>query len=93
MANIPVNFGGIILNPGLSVTGSFAGLTVFGGESILMSDMGGSQITFKYGTGINAAGQVIESNIISTILYPGTTLPLYITFCSVVEGAPVILYT
>jgi len=93
MANIPVNFGGIVVTQGLFATGSFAGLTVFGGESILMSDMGGSQITFKYGTGINAAGQVIESNIISTILYPGTTLPLYITFCSVVDGAPVILYT
>jgi len=94
MANIPVNFGGIVLTAGQSATGSFAGLIVLGISSIQAVNMQGSEITFTYGVGINSAGQVINSlSFNNLILPPGTTLPLFITQCQVVSGAPIVLYT
>ena len=93
MANIPVNFGGVVLSSGQSITGSFAGLTSFGTAATTIQAMEGSEITFKYGVGLNGSSQVIESAPINTFVYPGTTLPLYITSCSVNSGASVILYT
>ena len=94
MANIPVNFGGVILSGGQSATGSFAGLTVFGTEALELSTMRGAEITIKYGTGIDASGQVIQSPSFTTIVPPGATIPLFITSCSLSgTSAPVILYT
>ncbi len=94
MANIPVNFGGVILTAGQSATGSFAGLTVFGTETVEFSTMKGAEITIKYGTGIDASGQVIQSPSFNTIIPPGATIPLFITSCSLASvSAPVILYT
>ena len=51
MANIPVNFGGVILTAGQSVTGSFAGMISLGTGS-LNSPTGSTISAFKYGAGL-----------------------------------------
>jgi len=93
MANIPVNFGGVILTAGQSTTGSFAGIQSLGTGSI--NSPTGSLITaYKYGTGINNVGQVIEGTGGSFTLPAGHTINLFITSCSLgALSAPVILYT
>jgi hypothetical protein len=93
MANIPVNFGGVILTAGQSTTGSFAGIQSLGTGSI--NSPTGSIITaFKYGTGINANGAVIEATGPSFTLPAGETINLFITSASLgALSAPVILYT
>jgi hypothetical protein len=94
MANIPVNFGGVVLSAGQSIVGQFAGLIVLGATSTQVLTMDGTEIKLRYGAGLNSAGQVINSTATSNlILPPGTTLPLFITQCEVISGASVILYT
>lgn len=93
MANIPVNFGGVILTAGQSTTGSFAGIQSLGTGSVNAPT--GSQISaFKYGNGLNLNGSTIEATGPSFTLPAGMTLNLFITSCSLAAGsAPVILYT
>jgi len=93
MANIPVNFGGVILTAGQSATGSFAGIQSLGTGSI--NDPTGSTISaFKYGAGLNANGSVIEATGPSITIPAGETIKLFITSASLAAGsAPVILYT
>ena len=93
MANIPVNFGGIILTAGNSITGSFAGIISLGTGSATAPT--GSTITaFKYGNGLQSNQAIIEATGASFTIPAGTTIPLFITSCSLAAGsAPVILYT
>lgn len=93
MANIPVNFNGVILTQGQSATGSFAGIQSLGTGSL--PTLSGSVITaFKYGTGLNANGSIIEATGPSFSINPGDIIPLFITSCSLAaSSAPVILYT
>jgi len=93
MANIPVNFGGVILTAGQSATGSFAGIQSLGTGSV--NTPTGSLITsFKYGAGLNASGTVIEATGPSFTLPAGQTIDLFMTSCSLgTLSAPVILYT
>lgn len=95
MANIPVNFGGVVLTGTQSTTGSFAGIQSLGTGSMNGdTNITGSTVTFKYGAALTAAGTVIESAAITITLPAGTTVPLFITSCSLAAGsAPVILYT
>jgi len=96
MANIPVNFGGVILTGTQSTTGSFAGVQSLGTGSMNGdTNITGSTVTFKYGVALSATGTVVESGTATTITLPaGTTVPLFITSCSLVAGsAPVILFT
>jgi len=92
MANIPVNFGGVILTTG-SVIGSFAGIQSLGTGSAIATNITGSTVTFKYGAALDAAGSVITSSATTITIPAGVTIPLFITSCSLVDGAPVILYT
>lgn len=92
MANIPVNFGGLILTPGQSATGSFAGMISLGTGSV--SALSGSLISsFKYGAALSNNGSIIEATGPSITLPAGVTLPLLITSCSLSAGAPILLYT
>lgn len=95
MANIPVNFGGVILTGTQSTTGSFAGIQSLGtGSAAGLTNITGSTVTFKYGAALDAAGSVIESSATTITIPAGVTIPLFITSCSLVAGsAPVILYT
>ena len=93
MANIPVNFGGVILTAGQSATGSFAGIQSLGTGSI-NSPTGSLIVSFKCGVGINSSGGVIEGTGPSFTLPAGETINLFITSCSLgALSAPVILYT
>jgi len=93
MANIPVNFGGVILTAGQSATGSFAGIQSLGTGSI-NSPTGSLIIAFKYGAGLDGSGIVIEGTGPSFTLPAGETINLFITSCSLgALSAPVILYT
>jgi len=93
MANIPVNFNGVILTAGQAATGSFAGIQSLGTGSA--TAISGSVIAaFKYGTGISNNGNIIEAVGPSFTLNAGDTIPLFITSCSLAaNSAPVILYT
>jgi len=91
MANIPVNFGGIVLESGQSTTGYFAGFQVLGTGNISAID--GAEITFRYAVGLNADGSIINSPSFSTIVPAGVKFEIYITQMEVTGGAPVILYT
>jgi hypothetical protein len=93
MANIPVNFGGVILTAGQSATGSFAGIQSLGTGSVNAPT--GSLITsFRYGAGLDANGYVISATGPSFTLPAGETITLFITSCSLdTTSAPVILYT
>jgi len=94
MANIPVNFGGIILTAGQSTTGSFAGIMSLGTGSV--QAISGSTISaMKYGAGLTATGTVIQATSPSSFTIPaGLMIPIFITSCSLsAESAPVILYT
>jgi hypothetical protein len=93
MANIPVNFGGIILTAGNSITGSFAGIISLGTGSAT-APTGSTIAAFKYGNGLQANQSIIEATGVSFTIPAGTTIPLFITSCSLAAGsAPVILYT
>lgn len=93
MANIPVNFGGIILTAGQSATGSFAGIQSLGTGSI-NAITGSSVVAFKYGAGLNSSGGVIQGTGQSITIPAGVTINLLITSCSLgALSAPVILYT
>lgn len=93
MANIPVNFNGVILTAGQSATGSFAGIQSLGTGSI-NAVTGSLIVAFKYGTGLNNNQSIIEASGPSFTLPAGDTLPLLITSCSLgALSAPVILYT
>ena len=93
MANIPVNFGGVLLTAGNSVTGSFAGIISLGTGSA--SAPTGSIISaFKYGNGLLANQAIQEATGVSFTIPAAATIPLFITSCSLAAGsAPVILYT
>ena len=93
MANIPVNFGGLIITASQSATGSFAGIMSLGTGSV--QTISGSVISaFKYGGGLSNSGAIIEATGVSFTLPAGMTVPLFITSCSLAAGsAPVILYT
>jgi len=93
MANIPVNFGGVILTAGQSVTGSFAGMISLGTGSL--NSITGSIISaFKYGAGLQANQAIIETTGPSFTIPAGATVPLFITSCSLAAlSAPVLLYT
>jgi len=93
MANIPVNFGGVILTAGSSVTGSFAGITSLGtGSSVAIT--GSTILAFKYGNSYATNGSVLEATGPSFTIPAGVTIPLGITSCSLAAGsAPVLLYT
>lgn len=92
MANIPVNFGGVILTAGQSATGSFAGIQSLGTGSV--NTPTGSLITaFKYGATLDNR-QIREGIGDSFTLPAGLKIDLYITSCSLgALSAPVILYT
>jgi hypothetical protein len=93
MANIPVNFGGVILTAGNSVTGSFAGMISLGTGS-LNSPTGSIISAFKYGNGLQANQSIIEATGPSFTIPAGATVPLFITSCSLAAlSAPVLLYT
>ena len=93
MANIPVNFGGVILTAGNSVTGSFAGIQSLGTGSI-NTPTGSTLSAFKYGTSLGADGAIIEGTGPSITIPAGVTIPLFITSASLAAGsAPVILFT
>jgi hypothetical protein len=93
MANIPVNFGGVILTAGNSVTGSFAGMISLGTGS-LNSPTGSTISAFKYGVGLQADQAIIQLIGPSFTIPAGSTVPLMITSCSLAAGsAPVLLYT
>lgn len=95
MANIPVNFGGVILTGTQSTIGSFAGIQSLGtGSAAGLTNITGSTVTFKYGVALDATGSVITSSATTITIPAGVTIPLFITSCSLVAGsAPVILYT
>ena len=95
MANIPVNFGGVILTATQSTTGSFAGIQSLGSGSMNgNTNITGSTVTLKYGAALSATNTVIESGATTITLPAGTMIPLFITSCSLAAGsAPVILYT
>lgn len=93
MANIPVNFGGVILTAGNSATGSFAGIQSLGTGSI-SAPTGSLVSAFKYGVSLTANGSVVEGTGTSITIPAGATIPLFITSCSLAAGsAPVILFT
>lgn len=93
MANIPVNFGGVILTAGNSVTGSFAGIISLGTGSAT-APTGSTIAAFKYGNGLQANQAIIEATGVSFTIPAGIDIPLFITSCSLAAGsAPVILYT
>jgi len=93
MANIPVNFGGVILTAGQSTTGSFAGMISLGTGS-LNSPTGSTISAFKYGAGLQANQTIIEATGPSFTIPAEATVPLFITSCSLdVFSAPVLLYT
>ncbi len=93
MANIPVNFGGVILTAGQSVTGSFAGIQSLGTGSA-SAPTGSTISAWKFGVGLNADARVIEGSGPSFTIPAGVTIPLFITSASLAAGsAPVILYT
>ena len=93
MANIPVNFGGLILTAGQSATGSFAGIISLGTGS-LNAPTGSTISAFKYGNGLNSNQSIIETTGVSFTLPAGASVPLFITSCSLAAGsAPVFLYT
>jgi len=93
MANIPVNFGGVILTAGQSVTGSFAGMISLGTGS-LNSPTGSTISEFKYGVGLQANQAIIQATGPSFTIPAGVTVPLMITSCSLAAlSAPVFLYT
>lgn len=92
MANIPVNFGGVVLTGTQSATGSFAGIQSLGTGSV--NTPTGSTVILKYGAALAADGSVVESGATTSITIPaGVTIPLFITSCSLGAGAPVILFT
>ena len=79
MANIPVNFGGYILTAGNSLTGSYAGALVLGGN-------GSGSFTALKDAGGNNLGAFGVPN--------GTSIPLYITSASLAAGSsPVLFYS
>ena len=93
MANIPVNFGGVILTAGQSATGSFAGIQSLGTGSASLPT--GSVISaFKYGAGFDTNNVIIEATGPSITIPAGSTINLYFTSASLAAGsAPVILFT
>jgi hypothetical protein len=93
MANIPVNFGGVLLTAGQSATGSFAGIISLGTGSAA-SPTGSTISAFKYGNGLGPNQSIQEAVGVSFTIPAGATVPLFITSCSLAAGsAPVILYT
>jgi hypothetical protein len=93
MANIPVNFGGLVLTAGQSATGSFAGIISLGTGSAF-TPTGSTISAFKYSNGLSSNQNIIEATGVSFTIPAGATIPLYITSCSLAAGsAPVVLYT
>lgn len=93
MANIPVNFGGVILTAGQSATGSFAGIISLGTGSAT-APTGSIISAFKYGNGLQSNQAVVETVGVPFTIPAGATIPLFITSCSLAaDSAPVILYT
>jgi len=93
MANIPVNFGGVILLAQQSISGSFAGIISLGTGS-LNSPTGSTISAFKYGNGLLSNQAIVETTGPSFTLPAGASVPLFITSCSLASGsAPVFLYT
>ena len=93
MANLPVNFNGIILTAGNSTTGSFGGIMSLGTGSA--QAISGSVITgLKYYNGYDAGGSLTQATLSTSFTLPaGSTLPLAVTSCSLgANSAPVILY-
>ena len=93
MANIPINFGGIIITAGNSITGSFSGMQSLGTGSI--NTPTGSLISaIKYGIGRDITGSIIEATGVPFTLPAGIALPLMITSASLgANSAPVIFFT
>lgn len=92
MANVPVNFGGVLLTAGNSTTGSFSGMQSLGTGSI--TNPTGSLITsFKYGIDRDINNGIIEATGTSFTLPAGGFVRLTFTSVSLGAGsAPVILY-
>ena len=92
MANVPVNFGGIIVTAGNSITGSFSGIQSLGTGSV--NTPTGSLITaFKYGADRTSTNAIVEATGTSFTLPAGAFLRLTITSASLGAGsAPVIFY-
>jgi hypothetical protein len=92
MANIPVNFGGVVLTAGGSITGSFAGIQSLGTGSA-NTPTGSVITTFKYGIDRDIANNIVEATGPSFTLPAGAFLRLTITSASLAAGsAPVIFY-
>ena len=93
MANIPVNFGGVLLTAGQSATGSFAGIQSLGTGSAT-SPTGSTILAFKYGAALSATGSIIEGTGPSITIPAGGVVNLFFTSASLAAGsAPVILFT
>lgn len=93
MANVPTNFGGIILTAGNSITGSFSGMQSLGTGSI-SSPTGSLIVALKYGVDRNITGSIIEATTGPFTLPAGVMLPLVVTSASLGAGsAPVIFFT
>ena len=92
MANIPVNFGGVVVTAGNSITGSFAGMQSLGTGSV--NTPTGSLITaFKYDNGRDSNNFIIETTGTSFTLPAGAFLRLSITSASLGAGrAPVFFF-
>jgi len=92
MANVPVNFGGLILTAGNSISGSFSGIQSLGTGSA--NTPTGSVITaFKYGVDRDSTNGIIEATGPSFTLPAGVFLRLTITSASLAAGsAPVVFY-
>jgi hypothetical protein len=92
MANIPVNFGGVVVTAGGSITGSFAGIQSLGTGSV--NTPTGSLITgFKYDNGRNSDNSIIEATGTSFTLPAGAFIYLSFTSASLGAGsAPVIFF-
>lgn len=93
MANIPVNFGGVILTAGNSITGSFSGMQSLGTGSI--NNPTGSNITaFKFALRFDSNRNIVEGTAGSITLPAGVSIPLTITSASLSAGsAPILFFT
>jgi hypothetical protein len=85
MANIPANNSGAILNPGQTITGSFAGFVVLSNSVPTVANNIATFTGIKDGNG--------NSLTSSLSIYAGTKVELFITSASLAASSnPILLY-